>query len=172
MSKQFILPTSSRADRAHRIHTPTTFRAQRRLAFRTPATPSISTAVLGPPGVSPPSSPRLTPAPRILPWETAGNSRTTSLFKTSPPNLTYPAGSIDERTNKRFLKEMDMFLFSNFQVRAVLVGQRPHPFSDYERLKQFCGQPTVSATGVLTPLLLFLCFKQSKIKVATNFTKN
>ena len=30
-----------------------------------------------------------------------------------------------------------MFLFSNFQVRAVLVGQRPHPFSDYERLKQF-----------------------------------
>ena len=30
-----------------------------------------------------------------------------------------------------------MFLFSNFQVRAVLVGERPHPFSNYERLKQF-----------------------------------
>ena len=32
---------------------------------------------------------------------------------------------------------MDMFLFSNFQVRAVLVGDRPHPFSNYERLEQF-----------------------------------
>ena len=32
---------------------------------------------------------------------------------------------------------MDMHLFSNFQVRAVLVGNRPHPFSNYERLQQF-----------------------------------
>lgn len=136
MSKQFTL-SSSRADRVRRIHTPTTFRAQLRLSFRTPATPSILPMTIGPPGVSPPSSPQISPFQMVLPWATAGDPKTSSLFKIAPPNLKYPAGSIDERANKRFLKEMDIYLFSNFQVRVVLVGDRPHPFSNYERLQQF-----------------------------------
>ena len=136
MSKQFSY-ASSRADFMQRVHTPTTFRAQRRLLFRTPIATSTSSSSIGPPGVSPPSSPQSSPIPRMLPWETAGNTNTTSLFKTSAPNLKYPAGSTDERVNNRFLKQMDMFLFSNFQVRAVLVGDRPHPFSNYAPLAQF-----------------------------------
>ena len=136
MSKQFILPPS-RANRAKRIHTPTTFHAQRRLAFRTSTTPPITSTILGPPGVSPPPSPQFPPVPMMLPWATAGDPKTSTLFKIVAPNLKYPAGSIDERANKRFLKDMDIFLFSNFQVRTVLVGDRPHPFSNYERLEQF-----------------------------------
>ena len=30
-----------------------------------------------------------------------------------------------------------MYLFKNYQVRSVLVGERPHPFADYERLNQY-----------------------------------
>ena len=59
--------------------------------------------------------------------------------------MKYPAGSRDERANKRFIKEMDMYLFRNFQVRSVLVGERLHPFGDYARLKQYwtqLGYPT------------------------------
>ena len=165
MSKQFVLP-SSRADRTRRIHTPTTFRAQRSLAFRTPATPSISSTILGPPGVSPPSSPHSTTVPRVLPWETAGNSRTNSLFKTASPNLKSPAGSVDERTNNRFLKEMYMFLFSNFQVRAVLVGDRPHPFSNYERLEQFWATHGIRDWSFDTTTT-FPCLNPLRTKVAT-----
>ena len=35
---------------------------------------------------------------------------------------------------------MDMHLFSNFQVRSVLVGDRPHPFLGYERLTSYWHQ--------------------------------
>ena len=37
-----------------------------------------------------------------------------------------------------------MHLFSNFQVRKVLVGDRPHPFADYERLTQYWQQQGVN----------------------------
>ena len=136
MSNQFILP-SSRADHTRRIHTPTTFRVQRRLAFRTPGSPSISSTLLGPPGVSPPSSPQIPPVPMTLPWVTADDPKTSTLFKTVASNLKYPTGSINERTNERFLKDVHIYLFSNFQVHVVLVGERPHPFSNYDRLEQF-----------------------------------
>ena len=72
----------------------------------------------------------------ILPWESAG-SKITSLYKSAPPKLVYPAASRDERVNTRFVKQMDMYLFKNYQVRSVLVGERPHPFADYPRLKQY-----------------------------------
>ena len=75
----------------------------------------------------------------ILPWETPG-AKNTSLYKTSAPKIVYPAGSRDEDANKRFVQKMDMHLFSNFQVRSVLVGDRPHPFSDYARLLQYQKQ--------------------------------
>ena len=72
----------------------------------------------------------------VLPWEFAGN-KFTSLYKASPPKLKYPGGSRDENINKRFLKRMDMFLNKNFLVRSVLRGDTPHPFSTYDRLKQY-----------------------------------
>ena len=33
-----------------------------------------------------------------------------------------------------------MYLFRNFQVRSVLVGERTHPFADYARLNQYWTQ--------------------------------
>ena len=50
------------------------------------------------------------------------------------PKITYPAGSRDEDVHNRFVAKMDMHLFSNFHVRSILVGDRPHPFSGYNRL--------------------------------------
>ena len=140
----------------HRYHTPTTFRAQKRLLFtNTPSFNTPTTLNPPPPGVSPPRvSPASLPTPNnagrsfstitsvnpqpqyILPWDTPG-SKTASLYKIAPPKITYPAGSRDEDDNKRFVKKMDMHLFSNFQARSVLVGDRPHPFSGYERLAQY-----------------------------------
>ena len=143
-------------------HTPTTFRTQRRLQFASPPTFSSTTPLHPPPpGISPPrTSPSVLPmqdasansnhlAPAvycnnsqqqfILPWETPG-AKTTSLYKTSAPKILYPAGSRDEDVNKRFIKQMDMYLFGNFQVRSILVGDRPHPFSDYARLAQYQQQ--------------------------------
>ena len=131
------------------LHTPTTFRRAQRRLFSTPQTP-ISTpppaTELSPPGVTPPGSPtsasisgtRIPPPiiDRVLPWETPGVKKTT-LYRISAPKLVYPAGSIDESLNQRFLRKMDMYLFRNFQVRAVLVGQRKHPFLDYPRLKEY-----------------------------------
>ena len=140
-------------------HTPTTFRATKRLFFANSPSLSIPTASHPPPpGVSPPRtsstvsqtpnddqilSPSFTATkdqnlqPRyVLPWETAG-AKSASLYKVSPPKIIYPAGSRDEDANKRFIKKMDMHLFRNFQVRSVLVGDRPHPFSEYERLTQY-----------------------------------
>ena len=35
---------------------------------------------------------------------------------------------------------MDMYLFTNFQTRAVLVGQREHPFLNYPRLAEYWQQ--------------------------------
>ena len=35
---------------------------------------------------------------------------------------------------------MDMYLFTNFQVRAILVGDRPHPFVGYTRLAEYYKQ--------------------------------
>ena len=145
--------------RKQRYHTPTTFRATRRLQFtNSPTTSTMSTIHPPPPGVSPPrTTPGISPAANnvptlqhslpaikafqlqpqyILPWDIPG-SKTTTLFKVKPPHLSYPAGSSDEVENKRFTKRMDMFLFSNFQVRSILVGDRPHPFSGYERLSQY-----------------------------------
>ena len=71
-----------------------------------------------------------------LPWDVPG-AKVTSLYKSSPPKLVYPSGSQDEETNDRFTKRMDMYLYQNFQVRSILVGDRPHPFSEYLRLKQY-----------------------------------
>ena len=107
-----------------------------------------SSPQLRPPGTTPPSSPRSSPFTSlsgsqpenlddfVLPWETAAGS-TTSLYKSSPPDLHYPADSRDERVNNRFLRQMDMYLFKNYQVRAVLTGERQHPFSDYPRLNEY-----------------------------------
>ena len=72
----------------------------------------------------------------MLPWETLG-SKATDLYKKVPPKLKYPAGSQEQSVNDRFLKRMDMYLFSNYQVRSVLVGSRPHPFLNYPRLKEY-----------------------------------
>ena len=140
-------------------HTPTTFRAQKRLLFTNSSSFSTPTVLHPPPpGVSPPRSP-ITPLQTpnkeqnlvqphaatdlanlqpqyVLPWETPG-SKTASLYKVSPPKIVYPAGSRDEDVNKRFVSEMDMHLFRNFQVRSILIGDRPHPFSGYKRLKQY-----------------------------------
>ena len=115
-----------------------------------------------PPGVSPPrTSPTISPTinarrnssyyppvgnfansqPQfIMPWAVPGTKDNSSLYKTSPPTLTYPAGSRDEDKNNRFVKSMDMYLFTNFQVRAILVGDRPHPFSGYVRLTEYYKQ--------------------------------
>ena len=71
-----------------------------------------------------------------LPWDVPG-AKVTSLYKSSPPKLVYPSGSQDEETNDRFTKRMDMYLYQNFQVRSILVGDRPHPFAEYTRLKQY-----------------------------------
>ena len=66
----------------------------------------------------------------------AGNN-IAALYKYRPPNITYPAGSRVESTNKRFLKCMDMYLFQNFIVRSVMVGTIPHPFLGYKRLNDY-----------------------------------
>ena len=128
------------------VHTPTTFgRIQRRLFTPTPprptSTPSGHDSDALPPGVTPPNSPGSTrsPAPpihHVLPWETPG-VKTTVLYRTAAPKLKYPAGSTDEVINQRFLRQMDMYLFQNFQARAVLVGHREHPFSSYPRLSKY-----------------------------------
>ena len=152
----------------YRYHTPTTFRAQKRLLFPDPSTihskfPPASTELpLSPPGVSPPrqsfSRPAISTANNDkidsansnlsstqqlqlfqhlqLPWDTPG-AKSSSLYKSAPPNLTYPSGSQDEAINDRFMKRMDMYLFQNFQVRSILVGERPHPFAEYPRLNQY-----------------------------------
>ena len=72
----------------------------------------------------------------VLPWENAG-SKITSLFRSAPPKLKYPAGSRNEDINKRFCKRMDHYLFRSFQVRDVLMGKRPHPFSSYKPLQRY-----------------------------------
>lgn len=48
--------------------------------------------------------PKQTP---ILPWEIADN-KITSLYKSSPPDLVYPAGSRDEVVNERFITRMNI----------------------------------------------------------------
>ena len=101
-----------------RYHTPTTFRAQKRLCFTNPTPPNALAALNPPalnpppPGVSPPHpSFSASPTPNynsyrrfpavslqphyILPWDTPG-SKTASLYKISPPKLSYPAGSRDK----------------------------------------------------------------------------
>ena len=144
-----------------RYHTPTTFRTQRRLTFSCSTTNNAATPLQPlPPGVSPPRPsfppvsahnggnsasffpPHAQIAPQqqyIMPWEIPG-AKTSSLYKTSPPKILYPTGSRDEETNQHFLKQLDMYLFSNFQVRSILVGDRPHPFSGYSRLSQYYSQ--------------------------------
>ena len=158
----FIFANGKIQTQRNRYHTPATFRAQRRLRFTNP-TPlgNLAAANPPPPGVSPPRASfnalptpgngqlsgsamasilPFNPQPQyILPWDTPG-STTSSLYKVSPPKITYPAGSRDEEVNKRFIKEMDMHFFSNFQVRQVLVGDRPHPFLGYDRLAQYWQQ--------------------------------
>ena len=141
----FIFANSKMQKRKQRYHTPTTFRATKRLQFTN--SPSISTMPTihpPPPGVSPPrttpgissansniqtmqhSSPAINAfqlQPQyILPWDTPG-SKTATLFKVKPPHLTYPAGSSDEITNNRFTKRMDMYLFSNFQGDDMADGE-------------------------------------------------
>ena len=158
----FIFANGKIRSQRNRYHTPATFRAQKRLLFTNPtplSTPAVAAAGNPPPpGVSPPRIPPTAtntvqisthPYPHfaatnfqpqyILPWDTPG-SKTDTLYKISPPKLEYPAGSRDEEVNKRFLKKMDMHLFSNFQVRKVLVGDRPHPFSGYDRLAEYWRQ--------------------------------
>ena len=73
---------------------------------------------------------------RILPWEIAGN-KVTSLYKSSPPDLVYPAGSRDEAVNERFITRMNMYLTQNFLVRSALSKATPHPFANYDRLKRY-----------------------------------
>ena len=169
--------------RKQRFHTPTTFKAQRRLTF-TPASSSVFTSGSSNPPLpvppplpnSPHQHPRIDPtdgkpytlpefimeyggsldkppiewnnatahvaqlSPTIheltLPWDEPGG-KTSNLFKHQPPSLSYPAGSRDEDTNRRFLKRMDHYLFSSIQVRAAIVGKRPHPFSEYQPLEVY-----------------------------------
>ena len=94
-------------------------------------------------------------------WDTPG-AKVTALYKSAPPKLEYPSGSQDEAINDRFKKRMDMFLFQNFQVRAALVGERPHPFAVYARLKQYWADmgdadwefdPTTRATSTCCPAI-------------------
>ena len=86
--------------------------------------------------MSPTQSQRTSSPERVLPWENDA-SKITSLYKSAPPKLVYPAGSRDEDVNKRFLTRMDHYLFRSFHSRQVLVGSRPHPFSNYPRLNQY-----------------------------------
>ena len=72
----------------------------------------------------------------VLPWENAG-SKISSLFRSAPPKLKYPAGSRNEDINNRFCKRMDHYLFRSFHVRDVLVDNRPHPFSSYKPLQRY-----------------------------------
>ena len=147
-NSQFFL--NRKGNSKTKFHTPSTFRSQRQLRFPPPSTTSFSATppALTPPGVDPPNAsentqrtpvstiPPNVPTQYILPWETPG-STATSLYKTSPPKLQYPAGSRDKKVINRFLKKMDMFLFKCYQVRAVLVGTRPHPFLSYDRLNRY-----------------------------------
>ena len=73
---------------------------------------------------------------RVLPWEITDN-QFTSLYKVAPPKLSYPAGSRDEDVNRRFVTQMDMYLHQNYLVRSVLIGETPHPFSNYPRMQQY-----------------------------------
>ena len=143
-----------------KYHTPTTFRTQRKLLFSsTPILQMPQPMHPPPPGVSPPrTSPAISSAPTvsgnssyyppinnfainqpqfIMPWAVPGTKDNSSLYKTSSPDITYPAGSRDEEKNNRFVEAMDMYLFTNFQVRAILVGDRPHPFVGYTRLAEY-----------------------------------
>lgn len=70
----------------------------------------------------------------LPPWHI---QHTTSLYKVAAPKLVYPAGSRDEDINSRFLKRMDMYLFKNLNVRAVLIRSRPHPFTGHTRLVEY-----------------------------------
>ena len=164
----FIFANDKIRSQRNRYHTPATFRAQKRLLFTNPtplSTPAAAaTGNPPPPGVS---SPRVSPTafsatnnvqisvhphphfaftnfqPQyILPWDTPG-SKTDTLFKISPPKLKHSAGSRDEEINKRFLKKINMYLFSNFQVHKVLVGDRPHPFLGYDRLAEYWRQQDI-----------------------------
>lgn len=145
----FIFGNNKIRQQKQRYHTPTTFRVTRRLYFRNSPTRSTMPMLNPPPpdvSVSPPHStpgtfsfvynnvqtPQLplsiintfySQPQYILPWDTPG-SKTTTLFKIKPSHLTYSAGSSDETTSKRFTKHMDMYLFDNFQVHSVLVGDR------------------------------------------------
>ena len=150
MASQALFSSKSSKRPRYRYHTPTTFRAQKRLRFQNPIPihnniPPVSP--LSPPGVSPPrasfsnsavstaaiannfstngnaiNAQQLQQFQQLqLPWDTPG-AKVTSLYKSSPPNLTYPSGSQDEATNERFKKLINMYLFQNFQVRSVLVG--------------------------------------------------
>lgn len=71
-----------------------------------------------------------------LSWESSV-STITSLYKSVSPKLVYHVTSRDESVNKCFIKQMDMYLFKNYQVVSVLVGEHPHPFVNYPRLKQY-----------------------------------
>ena len=144
-----------------RYHVPTTFRAQRRLNFPSSTTNNLSTPLQPlPPGVSPPRPSVSNVLPTndvipgflppsyaqsagqqqfIMPWEIPG-TRTSSLYKMAPPKILYPAGSRDEETNQHFLTKLDNYLFSNFHVRSILVGDRAHPFSGYNRLTECHNQ--------------------------------
>ena len=113
----------------NRYHTPTTYRATKRLVFPTPVSPGISglrqiQTDVAPPGVSPPNSPRRTtsasaqspilgPAPTnfgtiSIPPNNAPSmmlpweilgSKATDLYKQRPPAIKYPAGSQDQAVN-------------------------------------------------------------------------
>ena len=73
---------------------------------------------------------------RILPWNFNGNNHT-KLYSTTPPKLSYPSGSRDKTTNNRFITRMNMYLNRNFLVRSAISGVTPHPFSNYDRLKEY-----------------------------------
>ena len=72
----------------------------------------------------------------VLPWAEPGTSSAT-LFKNAPPKLKFPAGSRDEDVNKRFLKNMDHYLFQSIHVYNIVEGKRPHPFISYEPLQRY-----------------------------------
>ena len=84
-------------------------------------------------------------ASRILPWDFNGNKHG-KLYNCSPPSITYPAGSRDKKVNHRFVSRMNMYLNRNFLVRSALSGITPHPFSNYERLKEYWTATNSSRT--------------------------
>ena len=84
----------------------------------------------------------LPPQNKILQMPWGDNLKTpTSLFRTAPPNLKYPTGSLDDNINAHFVRSALGYLRSSTYVRDVIDWTpRPHPFYNYEPLTIFSAK--------------------------------